>query len=209
MRARTRYGLGQAVSTDAGRTWREWDEPFTKSFNVNPRFLRRKLASGNLLLVANDDPKKRANLTAMLSADDGKSWPWNLVLDERDSVSYPDGTQAPDGSLYVIYDHGRYLFDMQKMLMAKITEADIKAGKILGTASRLQPTIKKLKDEGGGARASGETQEILAEWKRHKATRAKAAAVKLEEGEKAELKAMRKWVLAPVGRFVGRAVGWA
>ncbi len=71
MRARTRYGLGQAVSTDAGRTWREWDEPFTKSFNVNPRFLRRKLASGNLLLVANDDPKKRANLTAMLSADDG------------------------------------------------------------------------------------------------------------------------------------------
>jgi hypothetical protein len=57
MLARTRYGPGQAASTDAGRTWREWDEPFTKSFNVNTRFLLRKLASGNLLRVGNNDPK--------------------------------------------------------------------------------------------------------------------------------------------------------
>jgi hypothetical protein len=181
-----RYGLAQAVSTDAGKTWREEDTPFTKSFNVNTRFFLRKLASGNLLLVANDTPKGRANMTAMLSADDGRTWPWKLVLDERESVSYPDGTQAPDGSIYLIYDRGRYLFDAQEILMAKFTEADIKAGTILGDTSRFKQQVSKLKDEGGGVRFSGETQEILAEWERIKAVGTKEAATRREESERAE-----------------------
>ncbi len=181
-----RYGLAQAVSTDAGKTWREEDTPFTKSFNVNTRFFLRKLASGNLLLVANDTPKGRANMTAMLSADDGRTWPWKLVLDERESVSYPDGTQAPDGSIYLIYDRGRYLFDAQEILMAKFTEADIKAGTSLGDTSRFKQQVSKLKDEGGGVRFSGETQEILAEWERIKAVGTKDAATRREESERAE-----------------------
>lgn len=181
-----RYGLAQAVSTDAGKTWREEDTPFTKSFNVNTRFFLRKLASGNLLLVANDTPKGRANMTAMLSADDGRTWPWKLVLDERESVSYPDGTQAPDGSIYLIYDRGRYLFDAQEILMAKFTEADIKAGTILGDTSRFKQQVSKLKDEGGGVRFSGETQEILAEWECIKAVGTKEAATRREESERAE-----------------------
>lgn len=193
MLARTRYGLAQAISNDKGRTWREQDEPFTKDFNVNTRFFLRKLASGNLLLVFNDVPKGRSKMTAMLSADDGKTWPWKLMLDERDSVSYPDGTQAPDGSIYVIYDHGRYLFDQQEILMARITEADIKAGKVLGEPSRLKQKINKLKDEGGGVRYSGETQDVIAEWEKMKT----GGAPKLEEGEKAEQKQFEKKTARP------------
>ncbi len=186
MLARTKYGLAQATSTDSGRTWQELPEPFTRAFNINSRFYLRKLASGNLLLVVNDHPQKRANLAAMLSEDDGKTWPHKLVLDERESVSYPDGAQAQDGAIYITYDRGRYLFDMQEILMAKFTEADVKAGKLASPSSRLKQVINKLKDEGGGVRYSGETQDVLKEFERLKAGGAEPAKVKLEEGEKAE-----------------------
>ncbi len=96
---------------------------------------------------------------------------------------------------------------MQEIRVAKITETDITAGKILGTASRLKKTISNLKDEDGGVRNSGETQEILAEWERHKATRAKPAAVKLEEGEKAELKGDEEVGAGP-SRSVCRSGRW-
>jgi len=29
------------------------------------------------------------------------------MLDERDGVSYPDGFQSPDGTIYISYDHNR------------------------------------------------------------------------------------------------------
>ncbi len=186
MLARTRYGITQSTSTDHGRTWRESAEPLTRGFGINTRFFLLKLASGHFLLVANNDPKKRTNLTAMLSEDDGRTWPYQLVLDERESVSYPDGTQAPDGSIYVTYDRGRYLFDLQEILMAKFTEADLKAGKIVSTSGRLKQTINKLKDEGGGVRYSGETQEMLKAYDQWKAGGAGAKSPKREEGEKAE-----------------------
>jgi hypothetical protein len=166
MLARTRYGVAQSLSHDGGRTWRELDEPFTRSFNVNVRFFFRKLASGHLLFVGNDHPKKRANMTAMLSEDEGHTWPYKLVLDERDAVSYPDGTQAPDGSIYVTYDRGRYNFDQQEILMARFTEADVRAGKITQVASRLQQIVNKLRPEGGGVRHTGEAAELTKEFQR-------------------------------------------
>lgn len=86
-------GIAQAVSEDQGKSWREL-EPFTQSFSNATRFFFRRLASGNLLLVVNDHPKNRANMTAILSEDEGRTWPFKLVIDERGAVSYPDGTQA-------------------------------------------------------------------------------------------------------------------
>ncbi len=38
--------------------------------------------------------KNRSHLTAWLSEDDGKTWRGGLMLDERATVSYPDGFQA-------------------------------------------------------------------------------------------------------------------
>lgn len=188
MLARMRTGIAQAVSSDQGRTWREL-EPFTREFNVNTRICLRKLTSGSLLLIVNDHPKKRANLTALLSDDDGKTWPFKLVLDEREFVSYPDVTQASDGTLYATYDRGRYQKDMQEILMAKFTEADVRAGRLVSLGSRLQQTVNKLSDEGGGVRFSGESFEMTQQFQEMTAAAQPPA---LEEGERAERAAMKK-----------------
>lgn len=188
MLARMRTGIAQAVSTDKGLTWREL-EPFTRDFNVNTRICLRKLASGNLLLIVNDHPKKRADMTALLSEDDGKTWPCKLVLDEREFVSYPDATQAPDGTIYAIYDRGRYQKDMQEILLAKFTETDLKAGRIVTATSRLKQTVNRLADEGGGVRHSGESFEMTRQFQ-EMTDPAKVAI--MEEGEKTEQAAARK-----------------
>ena len=184
MLARSKSGLAQATSQDKGRTWKEL-EMFTKDLNVNTRFYLGKLASGNLLLIVNNHPKKRDNMTAMLSEDDGKTWPYTLVLDEREFVSYPDATQAKDGTIYATYDRGRYQKDMQEILMAKFTESDIKAGRIITPSSRLKQTINRLANEGGGVRYSGESFDMTTQYQKMTDS---LKVVVLEEGEKAELR---------------------
>jgi len=159
MLARANTGIAQAESKDGGKTWIEL-APFTQSFNVNTRFFFRRLASGNLLLVANDHPKARSNMTAMLSKDEGKTWPHKLVLDERESVSYPDGVESQDGCIYIVYDRGRYKKDMQEILLARITEADIEAGNLVNPRSTLKHVINRLADEGGGVHFDGETTKM-------------------------------------------------
>jgi hypothetical protein len=157
MLARTTYGIAQAESFDHGKTWVN-ERPFTKEFGVNTRFFLRKLKSGALLLVVNDIPRGRSHLTAMLSEDDGKTWPYKLLLDGRKSVSYPDGTEGANGFLYITYDCGRYTKGEQEILFAKITEADIKAGQVVSEGSRLRQLINRLADHGGGVRETREPQ---------------------------------------------------
>ena len=65
----------------------------------------------------------RSHLTAFLSRDDGHSWVGGLLLDERDGVSYPDGVQAPDGAIHVIYDYDRR--GAKEILKATFAESDI------------------------------------------------------------------------------------
>ena len=43
----------------------------------------------------------RDHLTAMLSEDEGKTWKYKLLLDERADVSYPDAKEADDGYIYI------------------------------------------------------------------------------------------------------------
>ena len=64
----------------------------------------------------------RSQLTAYLSCDDGKTWSKQLLLDERDGVSYPDVAQDDNGDIYIIYDYNRYK-DME-ILMAVIRETE-------------------------------------------------------------------------------------
>ncbi len=155
MFSRTKYGIASAESFDGGKTWKNF-APFTKEFCKNTRFVLARLKSGNLLLVANDSAKGRNNMTAFLSKDGGKTWPHKISIDPRRNVSYPDYTLSDDGFIYIAYDRGRYTPDEQDILMAKITEADIEAGKIVSEGSKLQVMINTLKDSGGGARAQYE-----------------------------------------------------
>jgi predicted neuraminidase len=139
---RTKYGIGESVSTDRGRTWSA-GQPSTIP-HINARFFIRRLKSGRLLLVRHDPPAgstKRSHLKAYLSEDDGKTWTDGLLLDERVGVSYPDGTQDPDGTIHLIYDFDRK--GARQILTATLTEADILAGKPLSERFRSRTVVNQ------------------------------------------------------------------
>ena len=140
MLVRTRYGIGESVSTDRGCTW----SPGKPSPLGGPgsRFFIRRLRSGRLLLVNHHNFTKRNNLTAMLSDDDGQTWYGHLLLDGRSQVSYPDGIEAEDGRIYVIYDRERY--GAKEVLMAVFTEQDVIQGRCTSPHARLQVVVNKV-----------------------------------------------------------------
>ncbi|HOP77811.1 MAG TPA: sialidase family protein [Thermogutta sp.] len=144
MLARTRTGIMQSISTDRGRTWSEPTD-LAGVAHPNARFFIRRLASGRILLVkhgdAIDSHQGRVKLSAWLSEDDGKTWQGGLVLDDRPGVSYPDGFQAPDGTIYISYDRNRATDG--EILLARFTEADILAKKLVGPKSKLKILISK------------------------------------------------------------------
>lgn len=128
MLVRTKYGIGQSVSHDGGRNWT--DTAPSELAHPETRFFIRRLQSGRMLLVKHgpvSERTERSHLMAYLSADEGDSWQGGLLLDERTGVSYPDGIQAEDGQIYLIYDYDRR--GDRQILMATFTEEDVvKAG---------------------------------------------------------------------------------
>lgn len=144
---RTKYGIGESVSTDRGKTWPE----LTPSEIPHPsaRFFIRPLASGNLLLVKHgpiDKRTGRSHLTAFVSSDEGKSWQGGLLLDERGGVSYPDGQQTADGLIHIVYDFSRT--DARHILTAQFREEDVLAGRDVSGEVRL----RNLVSAGSGGR---------------------------------------------------------
>lgn len=149
-------GIGESFSTDAGVTW----TPGRRSHIDGPcsRFHIRRLPSGRLLMVNHDGFgersdrddierqgnvkawKGRSRLTAMLSDDDGATWPHRLLLDERDDVSYPDVAVADDGTIVAVYDHER--FGDRAIYAARFTEADVLAGE-LGPTGALRLLVNR------------------------------------------------------------------
>jgi predicted neuraminidase len=123
MLVRTAYGIGESVSLDRGRTWGPGQRLGIP--HVNSRFFIRRLYSGRLLSVthAPPDDKTRSHLIARLSEDEGGTWRSGLMVDPRPGVSYPDGVQGSDGTIYLIYDYARH--EDKQILMATFTEEDI------------------------------------------------------------------------------------
>ena len=139
--ARTHSGIHEGVSTDGGATWPEL-RPSTIRHTPS-RFFIRRLASGNLLLVKHGPIEvrttKRDQLMAFLSEDDGATWKGGLLLDERAGVSYPDGQQAADGTVFIVYDFDRYA--ARQILFASFTEADVAAGRNVSGKVRLRNVV--------------------------------------------------------------------
>ena len=143
MLARTRYGIGEAFSADGGATWTQLKPSGIKS--TNSRFFIGRLKSGALLLVKNGDvamgtPEERPytpreKITAFVSDDDGRTWLGGLLLDGRADVSYPDACETPDGFIHVVHDRGRTTD--REILHHRFTEADVRAGKLVTSGSRL------------------------------------------------------------------------
>lgn len=142
MLIRTRYGIGESTSPDRGKTWTE-TQP-SPLVHTSSRFFLRRLASDRLLLVKHGSISQnagRSHLSAFLSEDDGQTWTGGLMLDEREGVSYPDGTQAPDGTVYIIYDYSRT--GAKEILMSTFTEADVAAGRPVSGRTRMRALVNK------------------------------------------------------------------
>ncbi|MBO4304810.1 MAG: exo-alpha-sialidase [Lentisphaeria bacterium] len=142
---RTTYGLAESFSRDGGYTW---SDPVPSSIpGPNSRFFLMRLASGSLLLLNHrNEPGKRErnNLAAFLSKDDGRTWGPGLLLDGRMGVSYPDAVQAEDGTIYAVYDYQRR---HGTILLARFTEEDVKAEKLLNKESFLAMTVNAVPQE--------------------------------------------------------------
>ncbi len=145
--------LGRSYSYDGGKTWTKGEKSDIQS--PGTRFFIRRLKSGRILLINHYgyEGRNRSHLTALLSEDEGKTWPYKLLLDERIHVSYPDAKEAEDGFIYVTYDHerGAYLNSIadvyscaREIMVAKITEDDIMAGKLMTDGSRLKQVATRL-----------------------------------------------------------------
>lgn len=151
MLIRTTYGIGVSYSQDGGKTWGECAD--SGLGGPGSRFHICRLRSGRVLLINHVDFVKRDHLTALLSQDGGQTFPYQLLLDERESVSYPDAMEAEDGYIYITYDRKRgaykksledaYACD-REILTARITEADILAGKPVSQGSYLREVASKL-----------------------------------------------------------------
>ena len=150
---RTKNGIGAADSYDTGM---HWGESFDTEYKGPcSRFHIRRLNSGKILLINHYEYNGRNNLTAMLSEDEGKTFPYRLLLDERDNVSYPDAAIDPDGYIHITYDRERGGFcqsleeamsKAREILTARISEKDIIEGKLVSPESYLKNVAFKLSD---------------------------------------------------------------
>lgn len=143
MLIRGKNDLGQAYSYDKGYTWTEAEDSGLGS--PSSRFCIRRLKSGRMLLINHHNYKGRNNLKAMLSNDEGETWYGYLMIDERSGVSYPDMTEDNNGNIYITYDYDRYT--AREIYIAKITEKDITAGRIITESSFLKRIASKAKGE--------------------------------------------------------------
>ena len=151
MYVRTDYEITISHSYDRRKTWTHGIDS-TLSGPCS-RFFIGRLKSGRILLINHYDFKGRNILTALLSEDEGKTFPYKLLLDERDNVSYPDAKEATDGYIYITYDRERGCLRncfkevyecAREILVARITEDDILNGSVKNPGSKLKHIASKL-----------------------------------------------------------------
>ncbi|MGN1062419.1 MAG: bacterial Ig-like domain-containing protein, partial [Candidatus Scatosoma sp.] len=107
-----------------------------------------KLSSGNLLFISNHNAVNRTDLTVFMSTDDGLTWQYSLLLDDRDNpntswkdqISYPDVTQTSDGKIYVAWDYERTTYAETRF--SAFTEQNIIGGKFTGDCIYKHPVFK-------------------------------------------------------------------
>ena len=144
--------IGESFSIDGGKSWTDVIPSHIK--HTNSRFHIRRLNSGRLLLVKHSDEVVedagpwgsgggRRDLTAYLSDDDGKTWPYRLLIEGGD-CSYPDSAQSKDGRIFIAYDIGRSIGGIgAEIRMAIIREEDIKSGKLVSADSHRNILISR------------------------------------------------------------------
>jgi predicted neuraminidase len=110
-------------SHDGGRTWAPGrDSAFP---NPNAAVDLLKLKNGHLLLVYNDSKKDRTPLTAALSTDGGKTFPYRRnVMEGPGGFAYPYAVQTRDDAIHLVFTSqgrtviNRAVFDERWLLAA-------------------------------------------------------------------------------------------
>ena len=144
---RTPGGIVEVISKDYGKSWsggqlvtnsngdimsRTSSRPYIRSIMDEDG---RVTGKTQIFIFHDNDTAARSDLTVALSEDGGKTWKYKLELADTEGCSYPDACQTSDGTIYITYDIDRY--SQKKVMMARITVDDIKAGKIVSENSKL------------------------------------------------------------------------
>ena len=109
---------------------------------INHANFRERIDLENIMAQGNVKSwRGRTNLTAMRSEDDGATWPYALLLDERNDAAYPDAKEGEDGYIYVTYDWERVR--QREILMAKFTEQDVLNGTLSSPNGALRILVNK------------------------------------------------------------------
>ena len=107
-------------SKDGGKTWSPAVN--TEFPNPNAAVDLIKLASGNLLLVYNDNMNDRTPLAVALSTDGGETFPYRKNVGEgNNTFAYPVLRQAADGVIHLVYTTD----NRATVMHATFSEADI------------------------------------------------------------------------------------
>jgi len=99
--------LVRTESRDGGFTWSPGEDSQFPNPNSATDFI--KLASGNLLLVYNDNNLgQRMPLTVAISDDNTESWKYKRdIVNQKGSAAYPTAIQTADGKIHVFYTSHR------------------------------------------------------------------------------------------------------
>lgn len=121
-----------------GKVW-EIGQKFTDlGPTTSARFHLAKLKSGRLVLIFNN-ALTRTNMTVCISEDDGITWPYKMIIDTRNDVSYPDMIETEPGILNIVYDYARK--PSGTINFVRLSENDI----INNNIEPLRTTISSLK----------------------------------------------------------------
>lgn len=112
--------LAESVSHDLACSWEEAKN--SEIVSPSSRFYISKTPSGRILLIHNNHPTLRTNMTIALSDDDGQTFPHFVTLDTRNQLSYPDA-DFKDGKIYLTYNCDRC--GEKEILFAVFTEEDV------------------------------------------------------------------------------------
>lgn len=143
-------GMEISYSDNYGADWSKFKaDNGVPYITPNSKFHVQRLESGAILLVTHATTSARNELAAYLSYDDGKTYPYSLMLDDCEvgnkwGVSYPEAAQkqGENGEIYIVYDSGRY--DQKEIRLSVVIEDDVKAGKIVGKNSFLRGKVSYL-----------------------------------------------------------------
>ena len=151
--ARTNRGYYvYADSVDDGNSW-----SLAKEYEKAPssRCYLGRLKNGMIAYVRNVSDTKRTGMKICLSQDGGATFPYEMILDDREWVSYPDLDEDEQGNLYIVYDRERsnrtklnektWVSQAAKeILLCKITVDDV-INNTLAEGSFLQKIISKAR----------------------------------------------------------------